>query len=181
MAPSHMLSGLIARRAELAGELRELEGRGDRLRADIAALNEAIRVFAPGYPAESIPPERPRTGRERFGHAELTKLVLDVLRTAAEPMSGPAIAREVMRRKRLPEDGRTRRIVAERVDRTLTRQVRLLERVTVGSGARWRVKGVIPSRRDDEVANLLHWIARFPACRRQRPRKKEHDHARARK
>lgn len=141
MAQSHVLSGLIAKRAELAGELRELEGRGDRLRTDIAALNEAIRVFAPGYPAESIPPKRPRTGQELFGHAELTKLVLDVLRTAEEPMSGPEIAREVMRRKGLPQDGRTRRIVAKRVDRTLTRQVRLLERVTAGSGVRWRVRG----------------------------------------
>ena len=107
MSQSHCLSALITKRAELAGELHELEARGDRLRASIAALDGAIRVFDPRYPAEIIPPKRPPTGKELFRHAELTKLVLDILRTAAEPMTAPAVAKEVMRRKALPTDGRT--------------------------------------------------------------------------
>ena len=140
MTHSHCLCALIAKRAELAGELHQLEARGDRLRASIADLDAAIRVFDPSYPAEIIPPKRPPTGKELFRHAELTKLVLDILRTAAEPMTAPKVAQELMRRKGLPTDGRTRRIVNKRVDRTLWRQARLLERVQLGPRAvGWRV------------------------------------------
>jgi hypothetical protein len=137
---SPALSALITKRAELAGQLRELEAKGDRLRASIVALDGAIHVFDPSYPAEIIPPKRPPSGREMFKYAELTKLVLGVLRTAEAPMTIPQITREVISRKGLPKDNRIRHVVYSRVQRTLERQGRLLERVELG-GRRvgWRV------------------------------------------
>jgi hypothetical protein len=117
MERPNTVAGLQAKRAELAGEITTAEARLGELYASLAHLDGAIRLFDPSYPADLIPPKRPPTGRELFRHAELTRLVLDILRTATEPMTAPAVAREIMRRKELPQDGRTRRIVCKRVDR----------------------------------------------------------------
>ena len=141
MPVSPALSALITKRAELVGQIEAGEQRLRQLYADLAHVDGAIRVFDPSYPPDLIPPKRPVTSRELFGHAELTKLVLDILRTAERPMTAPAVAKEVMRRKELPQDGRTRRIVCKRVDRTLWRQERLLERIgKPGVVGRWRIQ-----------------------------------------
>jgi hypothetical protein len=61
MAESHVVTGLVAKRAELAGRIeaccRELE----RLETDVGHLDSAIKLFAPDYKLESTGPRR-RTG-----------------------------------------------------------------------------------------------------------------------
>jgi hypothetical protein len=66
---SHCLSGLVAKRAELAGEIGLAEERLDQLRADILHLDAAIRIIDPGYHTDAIVPKVRRQRREWFGTA----------------------------------------------------------------------------------------------------------------
>jgi hypothetical protein len=70
VANSYCLSGLVAKRAELAGEIRLAEERLDQLRADILHLDAAIRIIAPGYHTDAIVPKARRQRREWFGNGE---------------------------------------------------------------------------------------------------------------
>jgi hypothetical protein len=67
MTNSFCLSGLIEKRAELAGDIRLLEERLEQLRSDILHLDAAIRIMDPAYQVEAIVPKVRRPRREWFG------------------------------------------------------------------------------------------------------------------
>lgn len=56
MADPHVISALRSKRAELSGELIAAEKRIVQLRADIANLDGAIRVFDPAAAPDKIRP-----------------------------------------------------------------------------------------------------------------------------
>ena len=105
MAESHVLSGLVAKRGELAGEVechrRELQ----RLAEALGHVEATIRLFDPSYELGAIPARKRGSRQQWFGPGECQRLVLEVLRDAVEPLSGRALAREVLARKGL-EDSR---------------------------------------------------------------------------
>jgi hypothetical protein len=138
------VAALVRKRAELAGELHGLEARTAQLRADLLHLDATIRLLDPDAAPEAIRPKRIVQRDGWFGLGELPRLVLDTLRTSAEPMPIRALAEAIMLRRGLPPGDRaTLLIVEKRVDRYLRRQDgRSLERVP--NGARtvgWRVAG----------------------------------------
>ena len=92
MAMPHVLSGLIAKRAELAGEIAAAEARLGQLRADLVHLDSVIRLMDPDAAPETIPPKRTAPGQGWFGKRELPRLVMEVLREADEPLPAAAIA-----------------------------------------------------------------------------------------
>ena len=100
MTNSHCLSGLVAERAELAGELRLTEERLDQLRADILHLDAAIRIIDPRYHTDAIVPRVRRQRREWFGNGELLRMVLETLRKAPEPLTARESAVVLMERSK---------------------------------------------------------------------------------
>ena len=97
MSGNLVLSGLLAKRAEVAGEIEALGTRVARLQADLAHLDAAIRIMCPDAEPELIRPRKPsRRGCDWFGRQELPRLVLQSLRTAGQPLSCVQIARAVM-------------------------------------------------------------------------------------
>jgi hypothetical protein len=133
MADSHCLSGLVAKRAELAGEIRLAEERLDQLRADILHLDAAIRIIDPGYHTDAIVPKVRRQRREWFGNGELLRMVLETLRKAPEPLTAREIAVALMERRGFDTaDAATVRLVEKRVDATVRRREGLVERVVYG-------------------------------------------------
>ncbi len=49
MAESHVVSGLVAKRAELAGQVEQCRLELERLVADMGHLDGSIKLFAPDY------------------------------------------------------------------------------------------------------------------------------------
>lgn len=131
---SHCLSVLITKRADLAGEVNALEASIAQARANLLHIDAVIRLLDPDAKPEAILPKRLTNRSDWFGVGELPRLVLDVLRTAAEPMPTREVARVVMERRGLPAgDKATFLLVEKRVDRYLRRQDGgLLERVAHG-------------------------------------------------
>jgi hypothetical protein len=93
----HVVSALIAKRAELAGIIAELERQRDQYRADLTHIDGALRLFGSPIDPESIRPKRRYRRTRYFGRNELSRLCLDVLREAAdEPILADEIAGRVM-------------------------------------------------------------------------------------
>ena len=90
------INALVRKRAEIAGQIRELEHQTDQLRAEMIHVDSVLRLFAPDIETEKIP-ARQRTPRrsEYFARGELTRICFDALREAAERGEGWLTAEEI--------------------------------------------------------------------------------------
>src|SRR6266850_8550300 len=96
----HIVSGLIAKRAELAGIIDKLQRQLDQHRADLAHIDGVLRVLASDLDPETIRPKRAYRRNRYFARNELSRLCLGVLRTATgELLSTDDIAGRVIAAK----------------------------------------------------------------------------------
>src|SRR4051812_30091167 len=135
MAGSLVISGIAAKRAELAARLADLESQAIPIRADIFHLDAALAILRGG----DVPRMRVQHRPEWF--ANLGRLILDILRGASEPMTARTIAVELLRLVgRDVGDKVAVEIVTHRVRASLARRVGIVERVAIGQRRRgWRI------------------------------------------
>src|SRR5271163_4886273 len=95
MKNEHVLSGLIAKRAELAGDLIVAQKRLERLRDDLDAVDRTLRVLDPNQRPEKIRPVVKRRGDRMFAYGECSRAVLNALRIAPEPLTVDQVAERV--------------------------------------------------------------------------------------
>lgn len=84
MKNEHVLSGLIAKRAELSGQIETMQR---EIRALVVALDHidaAIRLFDPNADLEDIKPKLPP--RHSAFRGEVSRLVLNALRKSDKPL-----------------------------------------------------------------------------------------------
>lgn len=103
MAESHVVSGLVAKRAELAGEVQDHRLALDRLGKELGHLDATIRLFTPDYDLAGIGARKRRRAQPWFGPGECQRLVLEVLRDAPGPLSDPLVTAAVVARKGLQD------------------------------------------------------------------------------
>ncbi len=101
MAESHVVTGLVAKRAELAGRIEKCHRELERLVADVSHLDGSIKLFAPDYKLEGIRAKTPRQRNQFFHQGECQRLVLEIFRDAKEPLSARHIAEALVARKKL--------------------------------------------------------------------------------
>lgn len=83
MSNSYVISGLMAKRAELAGAIIELERQADLIRADMEHIDAALRLFSPEMDPTTIRPKprlRPRLAG--FAVGDMAKRCREALRAA---------------------------------------------------------------------------------------------------
>ena len=120
----HVLSALIKRRAEVAGEAEATRTRLTQLTANLGHLDAVIRQFDPEYDVDSIRAKRVRP-LDAAGPGERSRLVLNILRRAGEPIPASEITRCVMTETGLDAADRIKRLqTARRTDAVLSRQER---------------------------------------------------------
>ena len=83
MKNEHVLSGLIAKRAELAGQIETMQRDMRNLVAAVGHVDAAIRLFDPNVDIEDIKPRLPP--RFQAFKGEVSRLVLNALREAQKP------------------------------------------------------------------------------------------------
>jgi hypothetical protein len=104
-----VLSGLILKRAELAGQIEETKHALAALIRDIDAIDHAIRLFDPSINVLAIPAKTKRMTKSRAQlGGDVGRDVLDILRTAGVPLSIDAIASRILIDRRL--DGNDERL-----------------------------------------------------------------------
>ncbi len=101
MAESHVVTGLVAKRAELAGRIEQCHRELKRLVADVSHLDGSIKLFAPDYNLEGIRAKTPRQRNQFFHQGECQRLVLEIFRDAEEPLSARQIAETLVERKEM--------------------------------------------------------------------------------
>jgi hypothetical protein len=96
---SPIVAGLIAKRAELAGIIAQLQRQIDQHRADLAHIDGVLRILASDIDPEAIKPKRAYHRTRYFEGRELSRLILAALRTATEPLSIGDLAGQAMTAK----------------------------------------------------------------------------------
>jgi hypothetical protein len=103
MVESHVVSGLVAKRGELAGEAERHRRELHRLADELVHLEATIRLFAPDYDLGGIRVRRRRHRHQWFKPGECQRLVLEVLRDAPGPLSDHGVRAAVAVRKGLQD------------------------------------------------------------------------------
>jgi hypothetical protein len=101
MAESHVVSGLVAKRGELAGEVEHHRRELQRLTDELGHVDATIRLFDPSYDLGAIRVRQRGHRHQWFRQGECQRLVLEVLREAVEPLSGNALTHALLVRKGL--------------------------------------------------------------------------------
>src|SRR5712675_3558877 len=119
----HTLSRLIAKRAELAGIVAELEKELDQRRADLTHIDGTLRLLCSDIDPASIRPKRRYRRARYFAHNELSRLCLDAFRNASgEPISSDDIAGEIIAAKAFDtRDSELRAAIRDQVGSVLKR------------------------------------------------------------
>ncbi len=112
----YVLTGLVKRRAAIAGEIEATHDTMKKLLADLASLDATIIQFKPGYVVEAIRPKAFRPPRDWAHHGEMSRLVLNILRMSAEPMTTRDVAVEMLISRALDKaDIKLLRLMTKRV------------------------------------------------------------------
>ena len=90
---AHTISGLLAKRSEILGEVQDLNTRLAEVSNDLAALDRVLDTL--GYDGDLAAMEPPRVRVSIFCRNELRTLILQVMREQARPLGTGEIARMV--------------------------------------------------------------------------------------
>ena len=101
MAESHVVSGLISKRAELLGEIEAHKVEIQRIVATLSHIDHTIKLFSPEFDLRTIKAKRTNQRNLYFAKGELQTLLLDCLRDANQPLSCTEITNRIVDAKYL--------------------------------------------------------------------------------
>lgn len=113
MENEHAIHALTRKRAEIAGRIEHHRTELRQAAADLASVDRALQLFAPGIKPQEIRARRFRP--DALPRGEVTRHVLDALRSAQAPMTAAQLAAVVLERRGLATAlPRTREAVTRR-------------------------------------------------------------------
>lgn len=98
------LSGLIRKRAELAGDIERLHKELRQMVSDLEKVDGTILLFDPSYEDRTIKPKAFRPPDDWANRGQMARAVLDILRRATEPLTSRDIALQMMKMRALNTD-----------------------------------------------------------------------------
>ena len=122
MAETHVLSALLAKRADLTGQIDHHHMQMRNLIVQLDSLDATIRMFNPDIDLQMVRP-RPLPPRNAAFQGEVTRAILDKLRRTQRPMSTREMTLAVMEARSLDNaDANLLRLVGKRVNAALRHQ-----------------------------------------------------------
>lgn len=113
---TNIIAALVKKRAELAGDIERTHEALRKMVLDLENLDATIIQFDPGFQVESIRPKAFRPPKDWANRGEMTRIVLSVLRQAAEPLTTRDIALQLLIERALDKsDQRLLRLMTKRV------------------------------------------------------------------
>jgi hypothetical protein len=144
MTEPHVVSALIRKRAELAGQIRDLERKIERQRVSLANLDATIRLFDPEKNPDAIRPKRRNRRTLYFARNEFSRLTLDALRLAPAPISAADITGSILRVKNMPPDDEGLKVIVNERVLTILRKLHKRGAVTKAGVTRNAVWAAVP-------------------------------------
>ena len=100
MAESHVVSGLIAKRSEMAGLIEHHQKAIARLAADLTHVDATIKLFSPEVDLRTVRAKTHRARNQYFKPGECQRLILEIYRDAAgQELSSRQVAEQMVLRK----------------------------------------------------------------------------------
>lgn len=118
----YVLTGLVKKRAELAGELAHMHDAIAEAVRNLEHLDAAIRIIAPDYEPEGIAPKLFRPPEDWSKRGQMGRMVLSILRNAKEPITTREIASRMILERGLAMDAKLLRVMTKRVGAALREQ-----------------------------------------------------------
>jgi hypothetical protein len=91
-----VLSGLVKRRAELAGDIERTHEALRKMVLDLESLGATIIQIDPDFQVETIKPKAFRPPKDWSNRGQMSRIILNVLRQAAEPLTTRDIALQLL-------------------------------------------------------------------------------------
>jgi hypothetical protein len=112
----YMVSGLVKKRAELAGDIERTHERLRQLVDALAHLDATLQLVAPDMELEAIRPKAFRPPDDWARRGQMSRLVLSILRTAKEPLTTREIAAQMLLERAMDaQDRKLLRLMTKRV------------------------------------------------------------------
>lgn len=142
---NYMVSGLVAKRGELAGEIERTHERLRELVNQLEHIDGTLRIVAPDMEIEAIRPKAFRPPDDWSKRGQMSRLVLSILRTAKEPLTSREIAAQMLLERAMDaEDVKMLRTMTKRVSTALRDQRdkgRVQSELGPGTYQLWQVEG----------------------------------------
>jgi len=98
------LSGLVRKRAELAGDIERTHEKLSKMIADLETVDKTISLFDVSYEARTIKPKAFRPPEDWANRGMMARGVINILRQATEPLTTRDIAIALMKQRALNTD-----------------------------------------------------------------------------
>ena len=122
MKNEHVVSGLMQKRAAIAGRIEHTQTTLRQLIIDLDNLDATLRLFEPAIALEEIK-AKPFPPRNAAVRGELSRIVLSCLRQSSTPLTTQDIAQHVMAERGLnTADTKLVKLIAKRVGACLRHQ-----------------------------------------------------------
>lgn len=95
----HVVSQLLTKRRELAGELKYYQKHIRELAEQINAIDTSITIFDKNINIRELDPIRFSPKQRFFNYGEVMRLILDILRDSNTPIKTSILVREVLKKK----------------------------------------------------------------------------------
>ena len=119
----YMITGLVSRRAKLAGEIAATHEALGQLVKDLGAIDDALRVVAPDMQVEAIRPKMFRPPEDWASRGQMSRLVLTILRQSHDRLTTREIAAQMILERALDvEDQKLLGLMTKRVGAALRHQ-----------------------------------------------------------
>jgi hypothetical protein len=124
MTDEHVISGLMRKRAELAGKIDAMQTEVRQLLIDLDAVDSTLRLYVPDIELAIIKP-KPLPPKHHAFRGELTSILLPTLRRFPDGLTSLELAKHVMVQRELDTaDAQLVRMMAKRVGAALRNQRR---------------------------------------------------------
>jgi hypothetical protein len=111
-----VLSGLVKRRSELAGDIERTHDALRKMILDLENLDATILQFDPDFRVETIQPKAFRPPKDWSNRGQMSRIILSILRQASEPLTTRDIALQLLVERALDKsDQRLLRLMTKRV------------------------------------------------------------------
>ena len=116
MAEPHVITALVRKRAELAGDIENAHEALRKMIHDLETVDATLLMFDPDYKVESIKPKAFRPPKDWSNRGQMTRICLSILRQASEPLTSRDIAVQLLIERALDrDDQRLLRLMTKRV------------------------------------------------------------------
>lgn len=121
MSGSHVISGLIAKKAELSGLFKHYQLELGKIASDLQHIDATIKLFDPKFDLRTVKAKGVRERNQYFKPGECARITLNVLRESTVRMNSRDIAVAVQSSKGLDGSPDTSKQVQKSVFATLGR------------------------------------------------------------